>query len=218
MKRLMMMAVCCLVATACSGQTWNEWFRQKNTQKKYLAQQILALKAYSEVIQKGYGIAREGLNVIGSITDGEFRLHDLFFNSLRNVSPVVGRYGRIADIIGLQLTTVRKASRQIAEIRRDKKFRRAEIDYLGRVFAKLLEDCSVTVDELIEVTTSGELELSDDARLKRIDVLYERTCQQHAFCEVFGQEAMVLAILRARELGVGDDMAGWYGEGVERLK
>lgn len=204
------MMICCLVVTASSAQTWSEWFRQKKTQQKYLMQQIVALKAYGEVIQKGYGIAREGLNTVRNIADGEFRLHDLFFKSLQNVSPTVRRYGRIADIVRLQAITVRMASRQLSEIRRNKRFGSSEVDYLSRVFGRLLEDCSATVEELIAVTSSG-LELSDDARLRRIDLLYEQTCQQHAFCEVFGQDAMILAIQRTRELDSNGAIGDWLG-------
>lgn len=56
-------------------QTFHEWFRQKKTQKKYLIQQIAALKVYLGYVQKGYSIAQKGLTTVSNIKKGNFDLH-----------------------------------------------------------------------------------------------------------------------------------------------
>lgn len=43
------------------AQTFDEWFRQKKTQKKYLVQQIAALKVYLGYLKEGYEIAQKGM-------------------------------------------------------------------------------------------------------------------------------------------------------------
>jgi len=53
-----------------NAQTWNEWFRQKKTQKKYLVQQIAALKVYLKYLKQGYRIVDKGLSLVGDIKDG----------------------------------------------------------------------------------------------------------------------------------------------------
>ena len=52
------------------AQTFAEWFQQKKTQKKYLVKKIAALQVYIEFAEKGYKIAKEGLNTIGVFTSG----------------------------------------------------------------------------------------------------------------------------------------------------
>jgi 3-phenylpropionate/cinnamic acid dioxygenase small subunit len=54
-------------ASLINAQTFDEWFKQKETQIKYLVEQIGALKAYGEVVKRGYDIAHNGLtNVFNS--------------------------------------------------------------------------------------------------------------------------------------------------------
>ena len=50
-----------------SAQTLAEWTQQNKTQIKYLVEQIAALQAYALVAEKGYSIAKTGLNAIGNI-------------------------------------------------------------------------------------------------------------------------------------------------------
>jgi hypothetical protein len=54
-------------------QNAQEWTRQKKTQIKYLLQQIAANKVYIEYIEKGYNIARKGLQTIHDIKKGDFK-------------------------------------------------------------------------------------------------------------------------------------------------
>jgi hypothetical protein len=66
-------------ALATDAQTFDEWFRQKATQEKYLAQQIAALQQYAAVARRGYQVVQQGLNMIDRLKDGEFTLHSIFY-------------------------------------------------------------------------------------------------------------------------------------------
>ena len=52
----------------------------KKTQKKYLLQQIAALKVYISYAKKGYNIVSSGINTIRDIKKGELNLHNNFYN------------------------------------------------------------------------------------------------------------------------------------------
>src|SRR4051794_17419012 len=84
------------------AQTYDEWFRQKKTQLRYLTQQIAAYQVYEGYLHKGYNIAKHGLNAISNLKNGEFNLHQAFFSSLSKINPSIQHYSRIADIIVLQ--------------------------------------------------------------------------------------------------------------------
>ena len=92
------------------AQTFSEWFSQKKTQKKYLLEQIAALQMYIGYAKKGYEIAGSGLSTIRNITNGEFKLHDLFITGLKKVSPVVRNDIRVAEIILLEIEIIKSFS------------------------------------------------------------------------------------------------------------
>ena len=83
MKRIMLWLAVIQISSIAHTQTWDEWFRQKETQKKYLLEQIAALNVYLGYVKEGYSIARDGLRIINDIKQGDFKLHDDKFQSLQ---------------------------------------------------------------------------------------------------------------------------------------
>lgn len=77
------------VGTNAFGQTWGEFFSQKKTQKKYLLEQLVALKMYAGYLKKGYDIVGSGIGTVWDIKNGEFSLHSTFFSSLKSVNPIL---------------------------------------------------------------------------------------------------------------------------------
>lgn len=186
-------------AGSLQAQTFAEWFDQKNTQRKYLLQQIAALQVYISHAKKGYNIAKEGLNTIGGFTRGEFNLHTDFFNSLNSVNPEIRRYVKVADIIALQVKIVQNYNRTHRRLKSSDAFSDDELAYIGRVFIRLLDDCDKMLDELITITTDGKLEMKDDERIKRIDKLYLDMQDKFKFSQSFSNDAKYLAMSRIKE-------------------
>lgn len=187
------------LSTGTKAQTFAEWFRQSSTQKKYLLQQIAALQVYIGYVQKGYSIAGQGLNTISDIKNGEFNLHKDYFNSLKTVNPKIKNYSKVADIIGLQVNIIKVYKEASKQVKQSSLFNAGEISYINGVFERLLDDCTKAIDALITVTTSGELEMKDDGRLKRIDALYTDMQDKYTFVQGFSNEAKLLATSRSRE-------------------
>jgi hypothetical protein len=200
MKKIFMITMASLfVIGTANAQTWAEWFQQKQTQKKYLLQQIAALQVYIGYANKGYDIANRGLNTIKDIKKGDFNLHHTFFNSLKNVNPKVKRYAKVANIVAYQLKIIKKSGRAISAIKSSGQLTTTEISYCNAVFNNLLDDCVKTIDELLLVTTSGTIEMKDDERLKRIDKLYTDMQDKYSFCSAFSSEINVLTLQRMNE-------------------
>jgi len=199
MKKLLILFLLGMLATTTQAQTFAEWFKQKKTQKKYLVQQIAALKVYIGYAQKGYSIAKEGLNAIGDFKRGEFNLHTGYFNSLKSVNPKIKQYVKVADIMAMEVTIMQGYGRTRRHARESGAFNGEELDYIMRVLGRLLDDCENTLDELITVTTDGNPEMKDDERLKRIDILYKDMTDKYTFSQSFHNETMVLAASRIKE-------------------
>jgi len=69
------------------AQTWDELFRQKETQKEYLLLQIGALRVQSGLLKEAGQIAKVGLQTIGTYRAVEKNLHDDFFKTFRVLGP-----------------------------------------------------------------------------------------------------------------------------------
>ena len=107
MKKISMLLILFALSVGSTyAQTWDEWFQQKKTRLTYLTQQIVALQVYEGYLQKGYTIAKNGLNTMGAIKGGEFSLHQQFFAALSAINPALQHDSQIADIITLQNNTV----------------------------------------------------------------------------------------------------------------
>src|SRR4051812_23729293 len=106
MKKLVLLIFVFISVKVCNAQTFDEWFKQNKTQRKYLIQQIAAFKVYIGYVQKGYSIAKKGLTTIGSIKNGDLNLHNEFFSSLKNVNPGIMKYSKVADIIAYQIKII----------------------------------------------------------------------------------------------------------------
>lgn len=196
-----------LFSSTAKSQTWDEFFRQKETQKKYLLQQLAALKLYEDYLSKGYEIADKGLKTIKGFTKGEFDLHSAFFESLKNVNPAVAGNKNIKEILTWQAAIIKaynSLNRETIKSGNDK-------SYIESVRSKVLSECVRDVEDLFAVISSGELEMKDDERLKRIDNLHSDMRDKYQFTESFIRQVKVLNLQREQEKQNGKVSKKLYG-------
>jgi len=175
----------------------NSYAQAKQTQ--VLLKQIAALQIYIGYAQKGYSIAKKGLNVIGDFKRGEFNLHTDYFNSLKTVNPKIKKYARVAEIISLQVKIMKSYSAIYRQAQKDDLFHGDEVEYIKRVFERLIDNCDSILEELLAIITDNQLEMKDDERMTRIDVLYQNMLDNHTFCESFGNQTRLLSLSRTKE-------------------
>lgn len=200
MKRTIIITVLFVIEfTAGNAQTPEEWTQQKATQKKYLLQQIAALGLYLNYAEKGYQIAREGLNTIQHIKKGDFDLHDHFFSSLSKVNPAIKKYTKTSKVILYQTRILKIAKQSLDAISASDQLTPEEIDYCKRVFDFLLTECFETIEELLSVITDSNWQMNDNERLKRIDKIYSTIQNQFAFSSSFRDEIHLLTTQRKFE-------------------
>lgn len=190
-KTIMILVAVCL--SVCQLQA------QQAKQKRMLLLQIAALRTYVDYAAKGYKAAKNGLNFISDAKKGEVSLHSGYFTSLASVNPKVKNYGRVAEIISLQIKIGRSYKRTMGSLHQDDLFHGSELDYVERTFKRLLDSCDDSLDVLLLITASTSLEMKDDERIKRIDKLYEAAQEDYAFCEKFSGELKMMALSKAKE-------------------
>lgn len=199
MKFLFIIVTGILLSTTSPAQTWDEWFKQKKTQKKYLAKQIVLLRLYLGYLKKGYEIADKGLTTIHNIKNGDFNLHRDFFGSLKNVNPHIKNSAKVADIIAFQVYIIQNIKRVNNFCKNNEYFTPEEIRYVAAVYSNMLFLCDSSISELLTIIRSNETEMKDDERLVRIDRLYDDMLDKHAFVQSFDSDVRLIARERERE-------------------
>jgi hypothetical protein len=169
-------------------------------QQRMLLQQIAALQTYIGYAQKGYSVAKKGLNTINDFKRGEFKLHTDYLTSLKQVNPKIKKYARITEIIALQIKIIKSYKSLYQQIQQDDLFHGDEVDYIKRVFERMLENCDDNMDELLTIITDEKLEMKDDERIKRIDIVYQNMLDNYAFSESFSNQTKLMAVSKAKEL------------------
>lgn len=211
MKAIFISAIVLMSFHTGYGQNFSEWFRQKKTQKKYLIEQIAALRVYGGYLKKGYEISQKGLGLIGELKDGDFSLHRAFFDGLQTVNPRIAASPEVEAILQTQQLIGSYKNKMTGWYRKQEVFSEKEKTYFNNVFTNLETDCMATLAELEQVTTPGKIEMSDDQRIKRINDLYRDSQQQFEFVKTFGNSLLTLAMLKTKENREIKTGHTWYG-------
>ena len=186
-----------LSSASCPAQNYNEFFRQKRTQEKYLLKQIAYLRLYADQAWKGYKLVSGGLERIGGFTSGEFRLHEAFISALSKVSSLVRKDYRVEEIVKFQLGI---CSSFRALVKSSASAKAPNMDYYTAVQQTVMEECNADLDELLDIVLSGELEMNDAERLSRLKKIHASMSEKAGFTRWFCSEAQLLAQAKKREL------------------
>lgn len=169
-----------VLAVQTKGQTFDEWFEQNKTRKKYQKEQIGELQIYMLALEKGYAVVESGLTTIREIKSGEFDLHNSFYTSLRTVSPVVSGMAEVADVVALQAATVERFSSALARYRASPGLRSAELAHLVALYGEIVREGLADVTLLGQVLADNTLEMSDDERMLKILAVDQRARKRYA--------------------------------------
>lgn len=200
--KIILMLCAILSITPAKSQTYDEWFRQKKTKLKYIAQQIAAFQVYAGYLKKGYEIVDKGWSAINDIKHGDFDLHNNYSNSLKQVNSSIVGYDKVADLTNLQLQILQIDDATKKLIEDNDNVQTDEKEYINKVLVNLLSKCADDLDELKLLTTNNSLSMKDDERLKRIDDLYIDMQDKYSFVKYFQNAVQTLALLRAK--GIND--------------
>lgn len=201
-RRVKKIIVClCMFYIPCvlMAQTTDEWMKQKQTQKKYLVQQIAALKVYGNYLAEGYQIISTGLNTIQQLSEGDFNLHlDQFLSKLKVNANIKG-YAKVAAI-QKQVVAIIKTSLLFTRFYdSNDRYTKEERNYLRKVFTHLSEEVSVQLSRLVETLTDNKVSKNDDERINAIDEVYCEIQDSYSFMKSFITATRLLGVQRARD-------------------
>ena len=162
-------------------------------------EKLRQLRKTLQELKKGYEILFEGYTKIRDISQGNFKLHQAFLDGLLQVSPAVKNYGRIKDIVQMQLAIAAECKKASSQLSSSGAFSAKELAYLQAVYQGLSAGSLKNLDALLDVVTAGKLRASDDERLSMIDAIYKDVSQQLVFLRHLNSNNSVLAAQRKDE-------------------
>ena len=164
-----------------------------------MLQQIAALQAYIKVAEKGYTIAEQGLQTIGQIKNGEFNLHSTFYSSLKAVSPTVANMAEVAEIMSLEISLIDQFSHKLSGYRQNAWLQPAEVSYITQVYTGLVNSGLECITALANLTTGGQLSMTDGERINRIQQMDIDLQRQYRLAQAFTNQTDLLTVQRQQE-------------------
>ncbi|CAM4208794.1 hypothetical protein SAMN06265348_10658 [Pedobacter westerhofensis] len=194
-----------LTGRGASAQTWDEIFKQKKTQKKYLIQQIAALQVYIGYARKGYDIVGKGIHAVKDINNGEFNLHRNFFAALGAVNPSVKGSAVVTQVLngGFEVISILK-SWDSSGLNADNRA------FVSVVKANLLAECAVELEDFLLIITSGKLDMKDNERLARLELLRTSMENKRGFALAFSGDLDQLTRQREGEQQTINQIRRWH--------
>jgi DNA repair ATPase RecN len=136
-------------------------------------QKLDQLKDLLQDMKEKYEILNQGYRQVKDLTEGNFRLHEVFLNRLVQVNPKVKSYHRVAEIIQLQIRMVQAISSSKQQFRMYEVLDKSELDQILRVYGSFSSSSLKNLEELTLLLSDGQLEMDDWERLQGIDRVYE---------------------------------------------
>jgi hypothetical protein len=99
----------------------------------------------------------------------------------------------------MQLKIIKTYKSTLEQLHTNDLFHGDELDYIQRSFDRLFDNCSDTINELLEITTDATFEMTDYERMERIDNLHLRMLDDYTFCQSFCREARMLSLSKTKE-------------------
>lgn len=163
-------------------------------------EKLIQFKKILQEMYDGWKIINTSYTAIKEISSGNFNLHKKVLDALLDVSPVVKKYGRIADIIEYQLLIVKRYKAAFTQFKADHSFTAQEMAYIATVYSNLFIESVKNLDELGMVLTAGKLRMNDNERMEAIDRIYTRIEDQFSFLEDFNSSTAYLSLQRKAEM------------------
>lgn len=159
----------------------------------------------------GYKILDKGYTTIKNISEGNYKLHQLFLDGLMAVNPSIRNYKRIPYIIDYQKLLLKEYQNAYNRFKNDSNFKPQEIEYLANVYNYLIQASVRNIDDLVMIITATKLRMSDDERMKAIDRIFYDMEGKLVFIRSFNSSTQLLAIQRARSMNDVRTIQHLYG-------
>jgi hypothetical protein len=151
---------------------------------------------------------------LDQITDWVSRQKELYadyYEGLRKVKDIITYYKRIKDITEKQVLLVEAYKRAFGLFKSDDHFTREEIEYMGRVYAGMLDASVKNLDQVYMVISSFTITMTDEARIAIINKAADALDKNYHDLTQFNTQNKMLSLHRSRDQNEVDVVRALYG-------
>jgi len=182
----------------------------QGTHKTMLAQ-LAALRGYIITAEKGYQIAKEGLHLIRDIKSGEFSLHRVFFQSLKDVDDGVLKNPELNESLRYIEAIDKAFTRAVSAYEAAGWLQTEEVQYIRGLQRRLAVQGGDDHKELETLTTAGTLSMTDGERIGRIKEVSTSLRERYNQTKNFLAGVAGLIDQRQKEQMYTGTLKKWYG-------
>ena len=139
------------------------------------------------------------LTEIADWTNRQKDLYGQYYEELQKVKSAISYYQRIKTIVQKQLALVSEYKKAFNQFRQDSHFTPQEISYMGEVYSGILEASVKNLDQIILVTSSFKMQMSDAKRLEIINTAADNLDENYNDLRQFNNQNIRISIQRAKD-------------------
>lgn len=151
------------------------------------------------------------LKEIGEWTEKQREQYEKYYEELLKVKAKISYYQRIREITEMQIKMVKEYNHAWSIIVADKHFKPEERDYMGQVYAGILEESLKNLDQIMLVVNSFKVQMSDAKRLEIINAAAARVEENYSDLKQFNRENAMLSLSRAKSANEVEMIRSLYG-------
>jgi hypothetical protein len=160
-------------------------FEQGAEELKEYGQQIAALELLLTGQRKGYHIIESGLSSIGSITGGEFTLHQNYYAGLGAVNPAIALTPKSTGFLSIESQTLNALTAALNRWRQSQYLTSTDLAYVTRVSSFIASTATLRLSTFNALTSNNNLTMTDDQRVGIISQLYIQIQSLYVYLQTF---------------------------------
>jgi hypothetical protein len=139
------------------------------------------------------------LTEIAEWTEKHRKLYKEYYEELWRVRNAIATIQRIKQIVGRQVQLVDEYTRTWELIKQDDHFTKAELEYMYRVYAGILEESVQNLEQILLVINSFKTQMTDAKRLEIIEKSGNEIERNYYDLKEFNTQNIQLSISRAKD-------------------
>jgi hypothetical protein len=156
-------------------------------------------------------LAKLKLEEISDWMDKQRELYAEYYDELQQVKSVIAYYHRIRDITELQANIVAEYKRAYGLFRNDDHFTVAEIEYMGQVYAGILDKSVDNMEQIQLVVNAFTVSMTDAQRMAVINAAADAVEKNYRDLTQFNKENQLLSLQRAKDAQEVKMVKAMYG-------
>jgi hypothetical protein len=126
-------------------------------------------------------------------------LYQEYFDELTRVKDVISYYHRVREVTARQMQLVSACEKAYTLSRSDSHFTGAETGYMAKVYAGILDESTVNLDQLLSIIRSFSWQMGDAQRLEFIRESSDGIEKNYFAMVRFSQQNILLSMRRSKD-------------------